>query len=190
MKVSHLTTPTIFKSRIDLKCCLLVIFLILTGGCTNEPDEFVPTGKMKVDGFVCCDGDKELNQQLLKEINEVKASVAQLQNYNIATYMGWDNDLTDYVPNMGHHFAKMSEIDGEFNHRVPEVLLFIPGQNGKWSFVGVEYLVPTALSPDPPEGFTGDLDKWVVVGPFWALHLWIKVENPDGIFHPTNSRIP
>ncbi|WP_137090179.1 hypothetical protein [Mangrovivirga cuniculi] len=190
MKHNHLTTLPLKRSSFSiLKVCCLSLF-ILFAGCESEPDSFVPTGKMKVDGFECCDGDKDLNKQLLKEINEVKGSVGKLQNFDVAYSLGWNDDVTGYLPNMGHHFVNWSTVDGTFDHRNPEAMLFVPDEDGNWEFVAVEYLVLRSESPDPPEGFTGDLDHWEVIGPFWALHLWIKLENPDGIFHHTNSRLP
>jgi hypothetical protein len=27
-------------------------------------------------------------------------------------------------------------------------------------------------------------------GVFWTLHAWVWKDNPDGLFNPTNSRVP
>jgi hypothetical protein len=50
-----------------------------------------------------------------------------------------------------------------------------------------------ALSPNPPEGFTGDADQWredTEGFGFWELNAWIWLHNPEGIFGHDNPRVP
>jgi hypothetical protein len=58
--------------------------------------------------------------------------------------------------------------------------------------VAVEYAVPLTLTTTPPEGFAGKADAWFADDRFqlWTLHAWIWRDNPDGIFNPTNRRVP
>lgn len=99
-----------------------------------------------------------------------------------------------YVPNMGFHYINVGLIDGEFNMEKPEILLYVPNQQGKLKLVGVEYAVPKSISPTPPEGFVGDDDHWDdnpnVAGGSWTLHAWVVMENPNGVFAENNPNVP
>ena len=127
------------------------------------------------------------------QIERLDQKMQRFHNYQVAQAQGWTEDLTGYIPNMGHHFANEALLDGEFELLKPETLLYVPDEDGNWQFVGVEYLVLMELMEDPstpPEGFIGDEDEWTIVGPFWTLHAWVGLDNPDGVFNPTNSNVP
>lgn len=130
-----------------------------------------------------------------KEIAELRAVVAPWHNFEAAYAAGYQVEVTGYVPHMGYHYLNPSLLDGTFNITEPELLLFVPGPNGKLRFVGVEYAVPIADMENPqpaPEGFTGDADRWVINTEFnlWVLHVWVGQHNPNGIFASENPRIP
>lgn len=128
-----------------------------------------------------------------EQIDRLTQKMRRFHNIQVAMAQGWDFDLTGYIPNMGHHYVNEALLDGTFELLKPEALLYIEDENGKWMFVGVEYLVLMEEMEDPstpPEGFIGDEDEWTIVGPFWTLHAWVGVENPDGVFNPTNSNVP
>ena len=130
-----------------------------------------------------------------REIAQVRASVAQYRNFKKATAAGWGTDITGYIPHMGHHWANFALFDNTFDMLNPEILIFIPDQKGHQRFVGVEYIIPIADMGNPPpapEGFPGDADFWVINedAEAWTLHLWIGLNNPDGIFEMHNRRIP
>lgn len=92
---------------------------------------------------------------------------------------------------MGFHFMKASLVDGVFDYRNPEILVYNMDSDGRYTLVAVEYAVPLELSADAPEGFTGDDDIWTANADFglWLLHAWVWFYNPDGIFNPTNPNI-
>ncbi|WP_228852635.1 hypothetical protein [Aegicerativicinus sediminis] len=127
-----------------------------------------------------------------EQVTLLTQKMTRFKNHQVALAQGWDEDLTGYVSNMGHHFANWDKIDGEFNLLEPEALLYIPGDDGKMEFVGVEYLVLMELMDDPstpPEGFIGDTDVWAIVGPFWTLHAWVGKKNPNGVFSAMNPDV-
>ncbi|MBA4743705.1 MAG: hypothetical protein H2058_00475 [Muricauda sp.] len=99
-----------------------------------------------------------------------------------------------YVPQMGYHYINVGLMDGVFELDRPEILLYVPNAHGQLKLVGVEYAVPGPESSDPPEGFIGDGDHWHynpnVAGGAWTLHVWMVLENPDGIFAPLNPNVP
>jgi len=46
--------------------------------------------------------------------------------------------------------------------------------------------------PPAPDGFTGTNDTWELNEEFqlWTLHVWIELENPNGIFTARNPVLP
>ena len=103
-------------------------------------------------------------------------------------------DVSGYVPNMGHHYLNPALSDGIFDIDNPEIILYVPDENGVMQMVAVEYSIVPADPENPgtpPEGFTGDLDDWhfnEMIGQ-WQLHVWTVLGNPDGIFAPFNPAI-
>ncbi|GAA4279890.1 hypothetical protein GCM10022260_03110 [Gaetbulibacter aestuarii] len=132
-------------------------------------------------------------ETLQAELNFLEIKTIAYNRFTVALSRGYDTDLTGYVPNMGHHFANMDLVDGIFDLDKPETLLYVPDTEGNMQFVGVEYLILREALEDPntpPEGFTGSEDDWEIVGPFWTLHVWIALDNPDGIFAHENPNVP
>ena len=99
-----------------------------------------------------------------------------------------------YESGEGHHYIKFELLDGTFDPEHPEMLLYspVPGEN-RLEWAGVEYLIPIALSPSPPAGFTGNADMWrndMEGFGLWELNAWIWLSNPNGIFADRNPRVP
>ncbi len=129
------------------------------------------------------------------EIELLKQSVAKLRDFEMAKAEGYNLDATGYRSQMGHHFVNQKLLDDKFDLRAPEILLFIPDDSGQMVCVAVEYAVPIPdiTNPSsPPEGFTGHHDVWEINTEFnmWTLHVWIELENPNGIFNAKNPSIP
>ena len=101
-------------------------------------------------------------------------------------------DINVVIPNMGRHFLKTSLLDAKFEAEGPELLVYSPHENGRMELVAVEYAVPLDLSAAAPDGFRGAADQWFADHRFglWTLHAWTWKDNPDGVFSPTNTRVP
>lgn len=163
---------------------LLMGFLFLA--CTAEE---VYTGTEDLNATTVKANLEPWEMELVRLTNKVRP----YYNFKVAKARGYTEDLTGYVPNMGHHFANPQLLDGTFELDKPEAMLYVPDENGVMQLVGVEYLVlmeDPANPPPPPDGFTGIEDVWAIVGPFWTLHAWVVLENPDGVFNATNSNVP
>jgi hypothetical protein len=146
---------------------------------------------------VGCDSDNPIDNTpspeeiLAGELASVKSAKEKYHNVDNAIADGYvDIDL--FVPNMGSHFLKADLLDAIFDMEKPELLVYSPGSNGGYILTAVEYAVPVELSADAPEGFTGAEDQWVINQDFglWVVHAWVWYDNPDGMFMPTNSRVP
>jgi hypothetical protein len=101
-------------------------------------------------------------------------------------------DIGVVLPNMGRHYVKESLMDTTFEAERPEILVYTEDLGGRMKLVAVEYAVPLALSDAAPDGFPGGADVWFADQRFklWTLHAWFWKENPDGVFNPTNRRVP
>jgi len=147
--------------------------------------------------IVGCDSDNPIDNTpspeeiLAGELVSVKSATEKYHNVDNAIADGYvDIDL--FVPNMGSHFLKADLLDEIFEMDKPELLVYSPSSNGGFILTAVEYAVPVALSADAPKGFTGEEDQWVINQDFglWVVHAWVWYDNPEGMFNPTNSRVP
>lgn len=79
-------------------------------------------------------------------------------------------------------------LDGVVDMESPDALIYEPVANGRPKLAGVEFAVPYALANQRPE-FLGhsfqDEDEFGV----YALHAWVWLNNPTGMFEETNPRI-
>ena len=161
------------KNQTYLNGLLLIIFVSLAISCGKEDEEQQETWEI--------------------EVEQVRNATSQYTNHETATTNGLI-DVSGYVPNMGHHYLNPALADGTFELEKPEIILYVPDENGVMEMVAVEYAIIPA-DPDnpgtPPEGFTGAQDQWhfnEMVGQ-WQLHVWTIMDNPDGIFATFNPDI-
>ena len=129
-----------------------------------------------------------LSSQTTWELQQARAATARYRDIRNAIQDGYSNINVD-VPNMGHHFMKSSLIDGTFDIRHPEILVYNGLDTGNPELVAVEYAVP--LTFPRPEGFTGSSDVWNDTSgfPFWLVHAWVWKYNPAGVFNWTNPSV-
>ena len=83
---------------------------------------------------------------------------------------------------MGFHYAKQELIDDKTQARKPEVLVYMPDEDGQYELVAAEFISTAA---DRPTLAGLDFEH----GPFpgsYALHAWIWRDNPDGMFASYN----
>lgn len=130
-------------------------------------------------------------ESLEDELKYVRQATMRYHSVEQAEKAGYQL-ASGYVPQMGFHFTKFSLVDATFEMDQPEVLVYVPNEDGKLKLVAVEYAVPLPLSEDAPEGFTGDEDVWEINPHInsWTLHVWMPMENPDGIFAMYNPNVP
>lgn len=103
----------------------------------------------------------------------------------------------DYKPGaMGVHFLNPLYVGPALDPLKPQVLLY-EWADGQLRLTGAEWFAPVEVSPTAPTIFGRTLD-----GPMeghepilprelhhWDLHVWLWKENPNGLFHPTNSAV-
>ena len=125
------------------------------------------------------------------ELASARRATARYQDFLQAIRDGYV-DIGVVLPNRGRHLQKDSLVDATFEAERPEFLVYMEDLGGRMKLVAVEYAVPLNLTATPPEGFPGGADQWFADQRFqlWTLHAWVFRENPDGIFNPTNRRVP
>ncbi len=172
--------------------CLLFASLIFAS-CKKEdmaapePEQEVNAAtpnETDVDGMNC----SGLSWQTTWQLQQARSATAKYKNIKKAIKDGYV-DISVVVPNMGHHYMKNSLVDGIFDPKKPEILVYHKDDQGKFTLVAVEYAVP--LSEPMPQGFAGTADVWDGNEGFqlWLLHAWVWKHNPDGIFNPTNPLV-
>ncbi|MFS4469251.1 hypothetical protein [Maribacter sp. 2210JD10-5] len=139
--------------------------------------------------------DKENIEAWENEVEQLKLAVAPLKDFDTAKSKGYDIKATEYRTQMGFHYLNADLLDETFDVENPEVLIFIETASGGMELVAVEYGVPIKdldNPPPPPEGYSGSEDVWKIDAEFslWTLHVWVPMENPEGIFTPRNPMLP
>ncbi|HEX6223563.1 MAG TPA: hypothetical protein VFZ52_04095 [Chryseolinea sp.] len=140
--------------------------------------------------IISCDDDDEV-PLWHEEMSKLRAAVTPYDFIEHAEHDGYDTEVTGYRPHMGYHYLNAGLLDDAFEVERPELLLYAPDENNKLKFVAVEYAVPIEDLNNPPpvpEGFKGRDDVWEINTEFklWTLHVWVKLENPNGIFASHN----
>ena len=145
--------------------------------------------------LVSCNNDDNAMESWEPEVGRLKTAVEPLKDFGAAQTAGYDIQATEYRTQMGYHFLNGALLDDKFEVEKPEVLIFVNDPAGKKQLVAVEYGIPIQdidNPPPPPEGYTGSDDVWKIDTEFmlWTLHVWVVMENPEGIFAPMNPMLP
>ena len=130
-----------------------------------------------------------------KQLQELKARMAKYHSFVRAEKDGYNTAITGCMDNppvggMGVHYANTAILDAEVTPLAPEALLYAPGPNGQKKFVGVEFIVPFTAwtAPTPPVAY-GQTFMPNTTFQVWALHVWVALDNPLGIFSDWNPRV-
>jgi len=78
--------------------------------------------------------------------------------------------------------------DGVIDPASPDALIYQPGINGRLELVGAEFAIPYSLAPERPQFLGASFQNEDEFG-VYALHAWIWLDNPDGMFAETNPRV-
>jgi hypothetical protein len=168
----------------------LSISLVLVAVCSLLIDSVPFTANS---GSALANGKDDLSKATEQELTRARSATARYHDLAQAEADGYVN-FELYESGEGHHYIKWSLLDGTFDPAQPEMLLYspVPGEN-RLELAGVEYLIPIALSPNPPAGFTGDADMWrndMEGFGLWELNVWVWLSNPNGVFADRNPRVP
>lgn len=148
--------------------------------------------------FVSCskDDDDQQQDEIAQMIDEVRAVTQTYTSFDAGVAAGWATDLSGCVEHpteggMGHHYGRLEYIDGRNNHLEPQVLLYVPDENGNMEFVAIEYMIPFSIiskDEEPPMLFDQHYHPNEQIE-MWTLHLWSEKENPKGMFYDWNPNV-
>ncbi len=127
-------------------------------------------------------------EQLLEAIKKT----SKFRDIDDALERGYEN-INVFAPGQGCHYLNTQLLDGTFDHKRPEILVYAESPGEDAILVAIEYAVPISASPDhAPEGFAGGYDVWHRNETFqlWTLHAWTWLPNPDGVFAADNPLAP
>lgn len=183
-------SKNIFIRSISLVAIAMIFFTACQKNVLDKPaTESLSTESRKAsaDDFIM-NSYPDLSFQTKWELQQARAATAKYQDINNAIADGYVDIAVD-VENMGHHYMKAALVDGTFDIRHPEILVYNKDDAGNQQLGAVEYAIP--LSNPKPEGFTGDADVWDGNAGFglWLLHAWVWSKNPDGVFNPLNPLV-
>src|SRR5918996_3848842 len=127
------------------------------------------------------------------EIQALKAATARYHSFEQAERDGYtvagEPCVASPEGTMGIHAINPALIaDPVIDPLRPEILLYVPGENGKLRLVGVEYLVLDADGDlDRPsvfgQAFDGPMEGHTPTMPVhYDLHVWVWSDNPSGLF--------
>jgi hypothetical protein len=156
------------------------------------------------------------------ELAAVRRATARFHEVSAAYAAGYTTDTEPCVSSpagaMGVHAPNPALIRDQAIDRLrPELLLYLPGPNGRYRLIGVEYIQAVLLRDRQtgdvaPRFDTSPWDpaRYDVVNPnpklfghafhltpppvphvpwHWALHVWIWAHNPSGIFDEWNPSL-
>jgi hypothetical protein len=138
------------------------------------------------------------------EIQAAEAAASRYHSFTLAEKDGYsivgEPCVQEAPGTMGIHAANQALIaDPAIDPRRPEILLYLPKENGKLELIGVEYMQTDAdgnlaTDDDRPSIFGQPFD-----GPMpghspgmpvhYDLHVWLYADNPSGLFAQFNPSL-
>jgi hypothetical protein len=140
------------------------------------------------------------------ELREVRAAVARYHSTEQAASAGYFFDPTEPciaspLGTMGLHIVNEELMaDPAIDSLEPEILLYVPKDNGRLEFVGVEYFRRAADQTPPIDAsdrpslfgveFQGPMPEHAPgMGWHYDLHVWVAEANPSGVFALFNPEL-
>lgn len=131
------------------------------------------------------------------ELDQVRDDMKSLQSTvgaEAAGYQNVDDESCVSSPEgaMGYHYVNFDMLDLDLDPTKPEILVFVPGDDGEMRLGAVEYAVPIDLwdegSVVPPRILGQPMHVNEELG-LYVLHAWLYVENPTGVFADWNPEV-
>jgi hypothetical protein len=144
-------------------------------------------------GFTNVQAKDQCDKECRKALASARSATAKYHNVDRALEDGFINTQecveAPGLGAMGIHFVRPDRIGNpSLNVREPEVLLYLPDEDGEFRLIGVEYVVPAILAPIAPRLYGRDFN----FNPFrdqYDLHVWIWRHNPSGMFANFNPKL-
>ena len=155
---------------------------------------FLAFGFVPVEAHEGDEGDGECRTRECRQLLvEAKKATARYHNFQTALDEGFIQlSPCVSVPGlgaMGFHFGNFGRImNPNTDVTEPEVLLYLPDEDGVMRLVGLEYVVPAPLVGSAPTLF-GQTYAYSPQRNTYELHVWAWRNNPSGTFAPFNPKL-
>jgi hypothetical protein len=148
-----------------------------------------------------CGSGRLSDQSTITSLAQIRAATAKYQDEKVALAAGFHPTPFCAVNPAGPGAAGIHYVNfALFNRKSvdplkPDQLLYEPGPHGQRTLVGVEYHVPQAnVQSHPSVPGLGHMDGPAPAlykgdSPHYALHLWTRRPNPDGVASPWNRNV-
>ena len=138
-------------------------------------------------------GNCVLTPQQLQGVAAVRRATTSFHDFDAAQLAGYDVQYPAGCAESAQgaqafHYLNQSLVDGTVELLRPELLMYEPQPNGKLQLIGVDYVVPLALSETAPTLLGVPFARNDPLG-VWALHIWSARPNPDGMFAAWNPKV-
>jgi hypothetical protein len=170
------------------------VLFLAAAACDRAPQDAVaPIGRAAASVV----GQSAPPAALDEELRAVRAATARFHSLEQAEKAGYTTrsgcvvNFTGGPGVMGIHMINDAlRSDPALDPFEPEMLLYIPDENGKLRLTGIEYFVWEAdwqrvhgAGAAPPTMFGQTFDRGTHgIPPHYELHVWFWAENPTGLF--------
>ena len=140
--------------------------------------------------FLFAQGNGCESEECRKEVAAARRGTAQYHDITVALADGFVQDSPCVrrpgFGTMGFHYALASRIDQTIDPSEPEVLLYLPNDDGVMELVAVEYIFPNVgIVPT----LFGQNYLYSAARNRYELHAWIWRNNPTGMFENWNPKL-
>lgn len=126
-----------------------------------------------------------------QDVAVARRATAAYHDINLALADGYVQDSPCVrragVGTMGFHFKNAALVDQIADVAQPELLLYLPNEEGEMELVAVEYVVPNVGNPVPY--LFGKAFHYSTARNRYELHAWIWRNNPAGMFEDFNPSL-
>ncbi len=167
--------------------------------CSFFLSTFLVIGFLALNSTVAqAENQNDCDRQCRRDLAVARAATAKYHDVNQALADGFvPVSPCVQIPNvgaMGIHYINFSRVDLNADVSEPELLLYMPDENGNLRLVAVEYFVPFTESNPAPNLF-GQTFNGPMRGhgpgepPHYDLHVWAWRNNPDGMLAQFNPAL-
>jgi hypothetical protein len=140
--------------------------------------------------FLFAQGNGCESEECRQDVAAARKGTALYHDIDVALADGFVRDSPCVrragVGTMGFHYALASRIDQNIDPSEPEVLLYLPDDDGILELVAVEYIFPNVgLVPS----LFGQDYHFSAARNRYELHAWIWRHNPAGMFEDWNPKL-
>ena len=140
--------------------------------------------------FLFAEGNGCESEECRKEVAAARKGTAQYHDFDVALADGFVQASPCVrrpgVGTMGFHYALASRIDLNIDPSEPEILLYLPDDDGVVELVAVEYIYPNVgVVPS----LFGQEYHYNLARNRYELHAWIWRHNPVGMFEDWNPKL-